>query len=81
MNNAVKHGRASEILIRLEQRGGRPWLRISDNGKGLPKTTDRGAGVGLRVMSHRARVIGAELAIASRREAGVTVTCAFPAGF
>ncbi len=81
VNNAVKHGRASEILIRLEQRGGRPWLRISDNGKGLPKTTDRGAGVGLRVMSHRARVIGAELAIASRREAGVTVTCAFPAGF
>jgi signal transduction histidine kinase len=80
VNNAVKHGSASEILIRLEVKGGRPWLRISDNGKGLPRTAEGGSGVGLRVMSHRARVIGAELAISSKRDAGVTVTCAFAPG-
>jgi signal transduction histidine kinase len=79
VNNAVKHGGASEVLITLEQRAGRPWLRISDNGRGMPKVVERGSGVGLRVMNHRASVIGAELTIASRRNAGVTITCAFPA--
>ncbi len=78
VNNAVKHGGASEIVIRLEQKGGRPWLRVSDNGKGLPKAGGRGPGVGLRVMGHRARVIGAELTVASKRDSGVTITCAFP---
>lgn len=78
VNNAVKHGAASEILIRLGKRAGRPWLRITDNGKGMPKGGKRGPGVGLRVMSHRASVIGAELTVTSRRDAGVTITCAFP---
>jgi signal transduction histidine kinase len=78
VNNAVKHGGASEILIRLARRAGQPWLRISDNGKGLPKGGRGGPGVGLRVMSHRARVIGAELTVSTKRDAGVSVTCAFP---
>jgi signal transduction histidine kinase len=77
VNNAVKHGDASEIVIRLELKGGMPWLRISDNGKGMPKAGGRGSGVGLRVMGHRARAIGAELTIASKKDDGVTVTCAF----
>jgi len=77
VNNAVKHSKTTEIVVRFRETKDGPWLQVSDNGCGMPKTDSRNSGLGLRMMQHRARVIGANLTVSSRRAAGVTITCAF----
>lgn len=79
LNNAVKHARASNVIIRLTQHHGTTVLEISDDGTGLPKSGPKRRGLGLGVMQHRASAIGAELTIASKRGEGVTVRCVLPA--
>ena len=74
IGNATKHARATEIQVSLIERNGTVVLKITDDGKGLSKS-EKGDGVGLRVMQHRAATIGAELKIESKRNKGVTVTC------
>ncbi|MFM7749643.1 MAG: sensor histidine kinase, partial [Opitutaceae bacterium] len=79
VNNAVKHARARHVIIRLEETGGRLQLTVKDDGNGLPSgRVTRAEGIGLRVMRHRANVIGAQLAIDSRRGEGVAVRCSLP---
>jgi signal transduction histidine kinase len=78
VNNAVKHARAQHITVRLAGTDGSLVLSVTDDGAGLPKARAAGptrAGLGLGVMQHRAKVIGAQLTIASRRSEGVSVTC------
>jgi signal transduction histidine kinase len=76
VNNAIKHSGATDLVIRLAASRSMLELKISDNGCGLPET--RTAGLGLRVMRHRAEVIGAELTIDSRPGRGVTISCVLP---
>lgn len=81
VNNAVKHARAKQITMRLADCEGVIVLTVSDDGAGLPVPSEAGptrAGLGLGVMQHRAKVIGAELTIASHRHEGVAVTCRLP---
>lgn len=81
VNNAVKHARPRQITVRLARTREALVLEVADDGAGLPKTPARGptrGGLGLGVMQHRARVIGADLTIASRRGEGVIVTCRLP---
>lgn len=76
VSNAIKHGRAKRIDIRLKANGDRVVLGIHDNGVGLPKTPRRGQGMGLRLMQYRAGLIAGSLAV--RREAssgGTAVVC------
>jgi signal transduction histidine kinase len=79
VNNAVKHARAAEVVIRLLRRDGALLLAVEDDGAGLPR--GRGApaeGIGLSVMRHRANAIGATLAVEARRGGGVSVRCSLP---
>lgn len=73
VNNATKHAGASEITIRLESGNGLLLLEVSDDGRGLTK---KSTGLGLGVMQHRAKLIGGDLQIASKR--GVKVSCRVP---
>lgn len=73
VNNAAKHAGAKHIVIRLESQGDSLLLQVSDNGRGLTKG---GSGVGLGVMQHRAKLIGGELHLTSKK--GVQVTCRVP---
>jgi PAS domain S-box-containing protein len=73
VNNAVKHSRADEVVIRLEQKGEFIELEIRDNGQGLPDSN--AGGMGLHMMKYRASVIGAELAVRSKRNGGVAILC------
>jgi signal transduction histidine kinase len=75
VNNALKHARAQHITIRLVHAGQNLALTISDDGTGLPKSRSTERGLGLGVMQHRARAIGAQLEITSKRDHGVTVEC------
>jgi two-component system sensor kinase FixL len=80
-NNALKHGQASRITIRLEtdEEGGLR-LTIEDDGKGLPLTRPS-EGLGLRLMKLRAETVGAKLQIENVDEDGGTrVECTLPVG-
>ncbi len=81
VNNAVKHGGGSRIILSLDydERGGE--LVIEDNGRGLPKKPkqDREGGNGLRIMRHRAEVFGGKMTLEPGPKTGVRVVCRFPA--
>ncbi len=78
VGNAVKHGHAKNILIRLETSGTAKVLRVIDDGCGLPPSPMNGNGMGLRIMSYRAQLIGAKFNIRRRDAAGTVVTCLLP---
>jgi signal transduction histidine kinase len=75
VRNGVRHGGAARIAITL-QAGDGIELRIRDHGRGLPAT--RGQGLGLRIMAHRAEIIGGRFDIAAQPAGGTLVTCRFP---
>jgi len=78
VGNAITHGRADEIEIRVMCRDDSGLLRIRDNGVGLPKPYRVHAGIGLHTMDYRARAIGGSLTVAPLPQRGVVVTCMFP---
>lgn len=80
VGNAIKHGRAKTIVIRLEASKGGKRLRIMDDGTGRPPFTGDGKGMGLRIMSYRADRIGANFSIRRRDPKGVIVSCFLPSG-
>jgi PAS domain S-box-containing protein len=75
INNAVKHGKARNIIVALARTGRNVTLKIEDNGIGFPKSDHKSKGIGLRVMNYRAGMIGASLSIESQRTGGTIVTC------
>ncbi len=76
--NAIKHGRARNIGLSLTSKNSRLILKVNDDGSGLPAAGVMGKGMGLRVMHHRARMIGASISLRPSKEGGVTVTCSLP---
>jgi PAS domain S-box-containing protein len=78
VTNAVKHGRARNILIRLFEADGRGTLLVRDDGKGLVQPPRDHVGMGLQIMKHRADMIGGTLEIRSEAMQGTIVTCRFP---
>jgi two-component system, LuxR family, sensor kinase FixL len=76
VSNAIKHGRATLIRIRLSRRPGGALLAISDNGRGFPAGGPVPKGMGLRIMQTRAGMIGGTLAMENRPEGGTRVLCA-----
>jgi signal transduction histidine kinase len=77
VNNAVKHGKAHRVVIRLERAGDRLALRISDDGIGLPPEGLKRSGLGLRIMTYRAQRIGGALDLSPGDCGGTVVTCTF----
>jgi PAS domain S-box-containing protein len=75
VNNAVKHGRPRHITVTLSQDQNGLLLRIEDDGAGFPRSKQARSGVGLRIMGHRANVIGATLETQSIPGKGVSVSC------
>ena len=78
VNNAIKHGQARNIVISLLAGNEYGALKIENDGMCLPGPAANGSGMGMRIMSYRARMIGGSLKVESRGAQGVTITCAFP---
>ena len=75
VNNASRHARAKHIWIRLQRNRRGIRLRIEDDGCGLPAGGTAPKGLGLKIMSYRASVIGATFSIAPRQGGGTRITC------
>ncbi len=78
VRNAIRHGGARNIEIGLRGDANALELSIRDNGKGIPPMSQRGDGLGLRIMAHRAQIIGGEFTIVSPPEGGTVVRCRLP---
>ena len=74
VRNAVEHGQASRVTVKLENND-RVAVTVSDNGAGIRESSE---GDGLRIMSYRARRMGATLRIGSPAGGGTIVTCELP---
>ncbi|MFM1770718.1 MAG: hypothetical protein RJA22_3247 [Verrucomicrobiota bacterium] len=77
VNNAVKHGKANRVVIRLERAGDQMALRVIDDGIGLPPEGLKRNGLGLRIMTYRAQKVGGALDLSPGDCGGTVVTCTF----
>jgi two-component system CheB/CheR fusion protein len=74
--NAVRHAQARRIDVTLTTgKGDRLCLRVRDDGVGLPSDLCQIEGLGLRIMQHRADLIGAALQIGPANGGGTEVLC------
>ncbi len=80
LSNAIKHGKARHILIRLRANRERIFLMVKDNGAGMPDTPSKGKGMGLRIMQYRAGMIGGSVVVERAPEGGANVLCSVHAG-
>lgn len=78
LSNAVKHGKAKKIEIKLAASESRGMLTIQDNGVGFKGIPAESKGMGHHIMSHRAKIIGGTLDIHPCPPHGTLVTCTFP---
>ena len=76
VRNAIKHGKAKNILIRLEASEEGLLLSIKDDGCGLPKSLPKDRGMGLRIMAHRAAMIGGRFSALADPTGGTLISCA-----
>jgi PAS domain S-box-containing protein len=77
VSNAVKHGKATNVTIAITGLRERFCLAIQDNGSGLPKPAADSAGMGIRIMRYRARMIGTTLVLKSEPNQGTQITVQF----
>ena len=61
VNNACRHAQASQIRVQVGRASDEWFLRVIDNGVGLPPEATRRKGCGLDNMRYRASLIGATL--------------------
>ena len=84
ISNAIKHGNARRVELKLACESGRVTLGVRDNGKGFsaqlkvrraPHSQDTSSGIGMHTMRYRANMIGAVLDINSRPGKGTLLKC------
>jgi signal transduction histidine kinase len=83
LHNAIQHADASEIAVRLTQYPDRLRMTVSDDGRGIPNSTDLGRFVarghfGLAGMRERAAMIGGHLDVQSAQDYGTVVILEMP---
>jgi signal transduction histidine kinase len=78
ITNAVKHAKAKKIDIRLSTGAERLTMSICNDGATFPSVLNKKAGLGLRIMSYRAHLIGATNEAGPGKAGGGMVTCSLP---
>lgn len=75
--NAVKHGRPKHVEIRLLTTEDHIQLEIENDGARVLDVVDDSHGIGLKIMTQRARLVGGTLEV-ERLEQGMIVRCHVP---
>jgi len=73
--NAIRHGRARNIIISLDATSKSIMLSVTDDGNGLPQDARTKSGMGLRIMDYRASMIGATFDIQNLPVGGARAVC------
>ena len=82
VSNAVRHGKATEIEIRLESNTDDMILTVSDNGTGIDEERPlKSSGMGLGIMQYRSRMIRGYFSLSQNQSGGVDVCCRVPKEF
>ena len=76
ITNAVRHARASSLVVRLEPVGDELIVEVDDNGNGLP--ADLVAGVGVVSMRERAESVGGQVVLSLGAAGGTSVRAVLP---
>ena len=74
-SNAIRHGKARNLVIALDATTDRLLLTVTDDGTGLPPDARTKKGMGLRIMNYRADSIGAEFDIQNLPAGGARAVC------
>jgi PAS domain S-box-containing protein len=77
LSNAVNHGKASTVIVTLTAHEDQLKLTVQDDGTGFQLSGKNWSGMGIRIMRHRAKVIGATLDVQSQVGHGTQITCVF----
>jgi signal transduction histidine kinase len=78
LQNAIRHGKAGHVTVRIEQDGTDGILTVSDDGLGFDPRGVSGSGIGLASMNERARHLGGSFTIESTPGRGATVHVRLP---
>jgi len=78
VNNAIKHGHPSHIVIGLSAENGEGTLSVQDDGEGISEISMNHTGMGLNIMSYRANMVGGSLDVRKNFTGGTSVVCIFP---
>jgi PAS domain S-box-containing protein len=79
INNAVRHGKARSIAVRLRTNRVLVSLSITDDGVGIAET--RGAGMGLKLMRYRCAMIGGVMRVKRMPCGGTRIHSVCPQDF
>jgi signal transduction histidine kinase len=77
ITNAIRHGKAKNIEIRLSSEGSCTTLTVENDGVDFPGLQAGSKGMGLRIMRYRAEMIGGSLDIQRSADGGTIVRCVF----
>lgn len=78
INNSVKHSGTDSVRVGLAIHSSGLRLVVADKGRGFSVSALSKSGEGLRIMHHRAELIGAKLTLRSAPGSGCTVECVLP---
>jgi signal transduction histidine kinase len=79
VTNALRHGKVTEVVIRLYQENEQVILAVQNDGPMVAETPRLFDGMGCRIMKHRASLVGGTLDIQALEKGGCLVTCSCPA--
>jgi len=80
IQNIIKHAKATEINVIMEDQGNRSVITITDNGSGfdVEKELSKESGLGLKNIIHRAELIGGNASISSKPQQGTSISIIIP---
>lgn len=78
MRNSIRHGQPTALNVSLSDLDQSLLLEIADNGTGLPAAPSKKTSIGLRVMEHRAKLIGGDFRVESKPGKGTSIHCRVP---
>lgn len=80
VNNAIRHGGATKITLKMTSTPAATTLEIADNGCGVGAAGEWNskAGLGMHTMQYRASLLGAALSMASGADGGTCISVNLP---
>ncbi|MDX1586629.1 MAG: PAS domain S-box protein [Balneolaceae bacterium] len=80
ISNAVKHGKAKNVQVSLQNRDDKIRLIVEDDGVGFTKSAEEGSkgGLGVHTMRYRAHMSGGDLQIGENNKGNTQIECLIP---